>query len=375
MTPEEEAEHYTYLKLKEKQAMGSQGHPSATIANIAKLVPSMASLAYEDTVKHSAAPAAITIAGLAGGAPVAGLTAGTLAIGKRMAGIASGQQPPSGTPWQEAKGPMIDAATASVLQEPKVLNGIPGVPAVKEMASNMISSAGRGLAKAGQTLSGVKADILNQAARQGLSTYTAPSLPKAQSIFAGALGPKGERAMRQTAKEAFEPALEKARAFATKIGTKIENGEPVTALEALKARQATDRVISGTPITDKLSREALYGWRNQFDNELAGQSGKLADASRTYRKAIVKDTILNPTRLNKSGEPSAFLPMIVGHGMIGKGIEGGLGMLTATSPAMWGLGATAGGSAVRGLNVLGQDPTIRQTLFQILQKMRSNKIQ
>src|SRR6185369_6293112 len=142
-----------------------------------------------------------------------------------------------------------------------------------------------------------------------------------------------------------------------------------SAIEALQARQATDRIISATPVTDKVSRAALYDWRTQFNDALSNQSGKLADASKTYRKAIVKDTILNPTRLNKSGEPSAFLPMLVGHGMIGKGVEGGLGMLTGTSPALWGLGATAGGSAARGLQKLGENPETRQVLLNLLERL------
>lgn len=297
-------------------------------------------------------------------APVAGAMLGESL--NQMAGNALAPETAAKTPL----GQVASIAGAGIAQEPKILGAIPGVSKIGEMASGLASKIGRGLAKAGETASGVKADILRQAADQGLSTYGAPSISKAQKIFSDALGPEGQAAMKQTAAEAFDPAVQKARQVATEIGTKLENGETISAIDALKARQATDRVISSTPVTDKTTRQMLYEWRSRFDKSLASQSGKLSDASKTYRQAIVKDKILNPTRITKSGEPSAFLPMLVAHGMMGKGLESGLGVLTGTSPAMWGLGATAGGSVVNGLNQLGSNPAIRQALLKVLQKIQ-----
>lgn len=316
---------------------------------------------------------ALPIMGGAFGGPV-GAAAGELARQATGTVLAPDTVPKSGL------GRFGSVMAAGVAEEPKALDLIPGVPQAKQVLSNVASKFGKGLARAGETLSGLKKDVTKQAFEKGFSAYGAPSLPKAQQIFGDALGSEGQVAMRQGAAEAFDPALGKAREIATEIGAKIEKGQPVTAIEALKARQATDRVISATPITDKISRKALYGWRNQFDNELASQSGKLADASRTYRNAIIKDKITNLTRMNKSGEPSAFLPMIVGHGMVGAsagaagglsgGLAGGLGMLTATSPAVWGLGAAAAGQTAKGLNAIGQNPAARQVLLQVLQKLR-----
>ena len=364
-----EDEEFELLSLERERAMAQQ--QSTAKPSISSILPTMAGLAVEDIAKKSAIPAAITLAGAMGGAPAAGLAAGTAAIGRRMAGIASGQQPPSGSPLQEAIGPMSQAALAGVAQEPAVLNQIPGVPQVKNMIGNLANKVGRGFASAGQTLSGTKKDVLKQAYEQGLSTYKAPSLPKAQEIFSEALGPEGRETMKQTASETFDPAVSKARSIATDIGTKIENGESVTALQALKARQSTDRVISATPITDKVTRSALYEWRRQFDDVISSQSGKLANASRVYRQAIVKDMLLSPTRITKSGEPSAFLPLVLGAG--GRGIEGVLSGLVGTSPIVHGLAATTAGSTARGLNVLGQNPTVRQALLQILQKIRNER--
>lgn len=262
---------------------------------------------------------------------------------------------------------------AGVMQDPKILNAIPGVPQVSEMASGMLSKFTKGLARAGETMTGVKAKDLAQAAKQGLSTYMAPSLEKASATFGKALGKEGQEALKVPATEAFDSALGRARSIATDIGVKIEKGEAISSIDALKARQATDRIISSTPVTDKLARRNLYDWRSKFDDIISSQNGPLKDASTQYRQAIVKDKILNLTRLNKSGEPSAFLPMLAGHGAMSKGLEAGLGMLTMTSPLVAGAAATAGGSATRGLNAIAQNPESRQVLMQVLQRLIQNK--
>lgn len=350
----------------------SQSGMKPTFGNIAAVAPAIAKQVSNLTpMAHPVDNLPITL-GMA--ATPFGLGAPAAALGEFGKEAVNTVIDPSSVP-KTALGRFASTVGAGVMQEPEILNAIPGVPQTKQVLSNVAAKFGKGMARAGETLSGVKKDVLKQTFEKGLSIYAAPSLPKAQQIFGEALGPEGRAAMRQGAAEAFDPALGKAREVATQIGSKIENGEHVTAIEALKARQATDRVISATPITDKISRKALYGWRNQFDNELASQSGKLADASRTYRSAIIKDKITNLTRMNKSGEPSAFLPMIVGHSMAGKGLEGGLGMLTGTSPAVWGLGAAAAGQAAKGLNAIGQNPATRQALLQILQKINAAKAQ
>ncbi len=227
-----------------------------------------------------------------------------------------------------------------------MLAGIPETPGFKSAAQYV----GKGLAKAGKTLSGVKEDILSQAAKQGYSTYGAPSLESAGKTFGEAVGPEGKAALEQSADDVFDPALGRARATAKDVGAKMDaflkgSGEPPTAIEALQAKQATDRIISATPVTDKLARRALYDYRTKFDSLMSSQSGDLGDASKLYRKAIVKDTLMNPTRLTKSGEPSAFLPLVLGAG--DRGVLGIASTLTGTSPALWGLGATTAGQIAK----------------------------
>ena len=276
-------------------------------------------------------------------APGAGtaIGAGLGQIGSRMIDIAKGAPPMS--PGQEAIGPSVQA----------IAGGLPEVSGlVRPGAMNLAQAFGKGMAKAGETLSGVKQDIFQQTAKQGLSTYQAPSMQKAKEVFGAVLGPEGQAALKSSASEAFDPALGQARSLATDVGTKIETGQNVTALEALKARQATDRVISSTPLWDDKTRAALFDWRQKFDNILMSQRGDLKEASDLYRQAVVKKSILNPTRITKSGKPSAFLPMILGATQVGgygaghggKTAEGVIGGLAATSPAVWGLGAATAGS-------------------------------
>lgn len=304
------------------------------------------------------------------GPPGAAIGAGLGQIGKRMAGMAFGTEPPSRGPLREAIAPVAQSLVAGL----PGLTGVKGIPTflgkadpTKETLSQVVM---KGYAKAGETVSGVKKDVLEQATKQGFSTYGAPSLPRAQEIFAEAIGPEGQAAMKTTAEQAFDPALGQARAKAVEIGTKIEKGEPVTAIEALQARQATDRVISATSWKDKLARKGLYNWRTKFDDVMTGQSGPLADASTQYRQAIVKDKILTPTRMNKTGEPSALLPILAGlagpvagyqQGHTGKGVVAGVGALAASSPITWGLGATTLGAI---------NPTVRQALLtELLSRM------
>lgn len=270
--------------------------------------------------------------GTALGGPLGGAAgAGLGQIGSRMVDIAKGS--PVQSPGKEAIGPMAQTFAA----------GIPEVSGIfRPGTSTLAQKIGQGLDRTGQTLSGVKKGTLPQVTKEGFNIYKAPSLPKAQELFGMALGPEGQTAMKQTASEAFDPVLSQSRQTATEIGTKIEQGQPVTAIDALKARQATDDIISSTSPTDKNKLNALYKWRGKFDDVMTSQSGPLKGASNLYRRALVKDQIMSPTRITKSGRPSAFLPMVLGAG--GRGLSGILSTLAGTSPAAWGLGAATLGS-------------------------------
>lgn len=311
--------------------------------------------------------------GLGSSAATAAAGAGLGQIAKDAVSVARGDPNAPTAPGAAAFSAGSQALGAGLMQEPRALKEIPGVSKVTQMASDLASKTTNALARGAETLTGLKARDVAQAAKQGISTYLNPSLGKATEIFGEALGPEGQKALKVPAEDAFDAALGRARGIAKDVGTRLENGKPISSIDALKARQATDRIISSTPVTDKLARRSLYDWRSKFDDIISSQNGPLKEASNTYRKAIVKDKILNLTRLNKSGEPSAFLPMLAGHGAMAKGLEAGLGMLTMTSPAVAGLLATTGGSTARGINSIAQNPQARQVLLQVLQKLKQGK--
>lgn len=304
---------------------------------------------HPDVVLPMAGAGLGSMLGPAGTAAGAGLGQ----IGSRMIDIAKGS--PVQSPLKESIGPMVQSGLGGLSEVSGVLS--PGTKTLSQRAGNY-------LAKSGETLSGAKIDILKQAFKQGYSTYGAPSLEKAQDIFGEALGPEGKQAMKRSVNDVFDSELKLSRSTAKNIGSRIERGEVISATDALKARQATDDIISSTSPTDKNKLNALYKWRKTFDDALSSQSGPLSDASKMYRKAIVKDTLLNPSRITKSGRPSAFFPMVLGAGSRGlAGVGMGLG---ATSPAVWGLGATTAGEIPAPV----AQGAIASTIQKLLQKRR-----
>lgn len=355
-----ESEELELLELEEQEAGGqaqepaapSQPNPSfmenlgAAAKNVmtapVKLAPNLT-----PEKLSSYLPVAGTVAGGAIGGPLgSAVGAGLGQIGSRIADIGYGRVDPSEAmnPTSEAIAPMAQTAVGA----------IPDVSGVVKAGSRTLSQAvGKGLAKAGQAFSGARADVLEQAAKQGYSTYSAPSMKRASEIFGDAVGPEGQAALKQSASQAFDPALGEARSIATDLGTRLESGQTISAIEALKAKQATDRVISATPFWDTNKRNALFDWRKKFDDVIATQNGPLKDASTTYRKAIVKDSLLKPLPVNKHGEYSRLAPMLAsvagGIGGVGNqdlqgGAMGTLGYLGATSPLAMGAVATTIGA-------------------------------
>lgn len=329
--------------------------PDQVIAQAQKLIPSqampsqmptdnspdLASMLYHGAIEGGAMSVGGSAGGIVGSAagPV-GTAAGAMAGAAAMYPLA--KRAAEGIDrWRGIEPPQSPGVGTEFAQ------GV-GMEAAGMAAKPVMGMIGRGLARAGETMSGVKPGILQQAYKQGLGTYLAPSMETAQERFGAALGPEGRAAMKVPASEAFDSTLGRARATATDVGTRIEQGSgipgvsPISPIEALQARQATDRIISATPVTDSKGLNTLYDWRSKFDNSLTGLSGPIKDASTQYRQAIVKDTLLNPMRLTKSGRPSAFLPMVLGAGS--RGVAGALSVAAAASPLLWGAAATTAGT-------------------------------
>jgi hypothetical protein len=253
--------------------------------------------------------------------------------------------------------------------------------ALKPLARPVVRAV-RGAGKTGarfvEAVTGVKVPDVMQAARQGLKTYLAPSLGKAEMIFGKALEKSGI-SPKPPLKQIIDPQLSVARKIALKVGSKIEGKLGVTAEEALRAKQATDRIIDATPLKDRSTRRALFELRDSFTKALSSQSGDLSSASNIYRKAIVKSKLLNPIRITKQGQMSAVSPLLastVGAGIgyggedTGRGVGAGLATLGATSPLLWGAGITGAADVAR----LATSPLARKTFAQVLARQILKKL-
>lgn len=313
--------------------------------------PDMLSTLYHGAIEGGA----MGVGGLAGA--TLGLPAGPIASGMAGVGLAAAMYPPAKRAAEaiDRYRGITPPTQPSVAQE--YGEGLE-IEAGGKVLGPVLNRTGKGLARFAETATGVKENIYKQATKQGISTYFKPSMETAQEAFGKALGPEGRSVMKGTADDAFDAALGSARTIGRETGKKIDQGLEVSAIDALKARQATDRVISATSITDQKTLNLLYDYRGKFDKVMSSQSEDLKNVSTMYRNAVVRDKLLNVTRLTKSGKPSAFLPMLLGAG--GRGVAGTLSMMSATSPFLWGVGATTVGSLGK---AIAESPTARRALI------------
>lgn len=269
-------------------------------------------------------------------------------------------------------GRFASVAAQGVAENPAILKTIPGVPTITNLLSKAGSKLGKNAAKVAEALTGAKAKDLEQAASQGLSTYAAPSMEKAQEVFGAALKKEGISS-KQSIKQLIDPQLTQAKEVALSAGDKLEKGLELTAEEALRGKQAVDRIYAATSITDRETRRGLAEFRTALNDVLSNKSGALSEASKIYRKAIVKDSILNPFRITKQGQMSAVAPMVATLASAGVGSQDktagaktGIGYLLASSPAVAGALATGGGSVANTVAKLASNPQVRQVVANYL---------
>lgn len=375
-----ESEELELLQLQKAKALAlGQGGMKPTFGNIAAVAPAIAKqVGNMMPIAHPVNNLPI-IGGMAG-MPF-GLGAPGAALGEAAKEAADVVLEPDAVP-KTPLGVGASVMGAGIMQEPKILGGIPGVSKYGAMAGNLASKFGKGVAKFGEALTGTKAKDLEQGAKQGLKTYLAPSMEKAQNIFGQALEKAGISA-RPPIEHIIDPQLQTARETALHVGTILDEGAALTAQEALLGRQAVDRIYNATPLMDRATRGHLADLRTMMDEELSKTSGPLKNASQIYRKAIVRSNLLNPFRVTKQGQYSAVAPMVAtlaatagtGSGHKTESGMGALGYLGASSPLVAGLAATSGGSAVKGLNAIASNPAARQALFQVLQRLATKKAQ
>lgn len=389
LTPEEELE---LLELEEEEYQEStkqQRKPSyldtakkavkaglsATIAP-ATMLKKFAELPPETQFKYGQSAMPI-LGGMVGG-PIG-------AAGGEFARQAVGTALESPDVPKTALGAFSGVVGQGLAMAPKMLTAIPGVSqageAIASGAGRLGRSAGKVATKAISAITGLREPDITQGFRQGVSTYLAPGMEKAQEIFKKGLEAAGISG-KTPLKQIVDPQLATARKVAIEIGAKLEKSVSVTAEEALRARQAVDRIISATKLTDRTARADLFELRQSFDDALSGQSGAMERASKLYRKAIVKSNLLTPLKLTKSGTYSAVVPILgalsASSGLVSpetrsKGVGGALGLAALTSPALYGAGITATGSLAGGLTKLATSPQARQLGVTLAQKLWERK--
>lgn len=324
-----------------------------------------------ETMQRKGGVALPIVGGLLGG-PI-GAAAGEFT--RQMTGTAFAPDTVPETPF----GRFASVAAQGIAEKPAMLRAVPGVPTIEKLLKSAGSKLGSNVAKLGEALTGAKAKDLTQAAKQGLSTYAAPSMEKAQEIFGEALKKEGIDS-KPTIDQLIDPALSFAKKTAKTVGKKLEAGTELTAKEALNARQAVDRIYAATNVMDKVTRRNLAEFRSSLDDIVSNKSGALSSASKLYRKAIVKSNILNPLRITKQGQMSAVAPMVaalasagVGSQDAGSGVNTGIGYLLASSPAVAGVLATGGGSVAKTLAAAASNPQVRQVVTNYLAEALNRK--
>lgn len=144
---------------------------------------------------------------------------------------------------------------------------------------------------------------------------------------------------------------------------KQPNAVAISASDALKGRQAVDRIIASTPQKDKPTLLALGQLRDKFNQALASQSPETAAASRGYADAILKRNLTRVMPVNKSGDYSKLAPYLAaaagsavgfGHRNSGEGAVAGGAYLLGTSPLAMGAVATTAGMI---------NPVVRQAVL------------
>lgn len=317
---------------------------------------------------HSAYP---ILGGLLAGGP--GASAGeALRIGVGNA-IGSKSVPTS------SLGIFANVVGQGVMMNPKMVTAIPGVPKVAEAAGDVAKWGGNKAKKLISATTGLKEGDIAQGFKQGYNTYLAPSMEKAKDTFRAALEKAGISG-KLPPKQVFDPQLENARKVATEAAEIVEKGGQLTAEEALNARQATDMLFERAKIYERSARAQIAQWRTRFDDILSGLSGDLKNASTGYRQAIVKDKLLEPFKLNKSGTNSAIIPM--GSAVLGgaagmmpekyrnRGIGSALIPLAATSPLLHGAAVTTAGTVAK----MATNPQVRQGITNLISALIQRRV-
>lgn len=227
-------------------------------------------------------------------------------------------------------------------------------------------------AKTGEALSGTPASNLSRAYKQGFpETYLAPNtLKQAGEDFGAAklkmvgqiLTPEEQVAMMVNPKgEANQKVAD--------VMTKWLKGEPVSAEEALAARQATDTIFPPDTARRAVQRGGLSDFKTAMNQILAEKNPDMKAASDAYAASKLRSDLLKPFRVNKSNpeQYSKLGAMLNAMGGVGHGIASAVGM----SPLGMGLISSTAGSIAKNPEVT--DAVRRAALASFIDKYTTKR--
>lgn len=198
----------------------------------------------------------------------------------------------------------------------------------------------------------------------------AKSVPEASAEYGQALGQEDLH------KPSFNPFQGNGPAndVGSKTWLKWKAGKSINPQEAFEGTQAVKYAMPAA-ITERNSERVrdLMQFKEKMDDILTTQKGAFKEASENYGRAKLKEDFsqwLPRTQTGKISTVKSFLlPALTDAAR--------LKFLAASSPKIFGAGTAAavgaGRGAQTGLNMLADDPVIRQTLLQVLQRLRQNK--
>lgn len=404
MTPEEEAEHYKYLKLKEKQAMGSQGQtsqtstetqtfPDALKASFQQLTAPLISAAEKLHPKNLTAllPAAGATAGTAvlpGAGTAAG--AGLGSIAQKMANMVYGTSGPvepttsiMGIPIapKAAIDPMLNTALAGA---PETQEGQAATQAISDAYQSAKPGFKKGISKFfGMTTGKGPVKVLRQindpTSILPESLGGSKSVSDASDAYGQALNndktliPQEDgsfkKGLQKTAFGPFKRGHQEAEDVAQSIYDKWQNGENINAQEAYDAKRATDKLWPAV-VKERNAEDIkqMSEFKTVMDDILSSQSGDFSKASKDYARARLGADFTQVLPRTKTGDISTVKTLLMPLLEPRK-----IPFMLGTSPAVFGAGNLAAQATMKGLNVLSSDPTIRQTLLGILQQLMAKK--
>lgn len=266
------------------------------------------------------------------------------------------------------------AALGASVADPRMAVLNPAVGEGLGLAANVIKKSaqfvGKELSEAFGALSGAKPQNIKMLAQNPMEVLKADS-----SKITGKLFQKAKEALNVTNREErmITRAGTSSDSIAERMIGKYESGKEMSVGEILAAKKATSQLAN--------KQKGVYGpWFDKFDALLKEKAPKVAAAQAEVAKSKTKEafTRIFPYNKNKS---AAVVRMLAGAGLVGGGSYSNhpvLGAMGAAlmSPALVGagtVGAAGAMGAAKGLNVLGQNPAVRQTLLGLLEKMRGDK--